>query len=139
MEKEGIIYLLSDPLTKEPKYVGMTINIESRYAQHLWSKTNDLRSIWIRQLKEISLKPVLSILERCEYFMAPAREHFYIRKYRSEGYSLLNNIHHNTTPTVGSSFELRPDLKCLLHNKAKKEGICFTMILNSILDEYFNQ
>lgn len=55
------IYALYDPRTNEPRYVGMSRNVDARFKSHLSKSHGEVRK-WIDSLKEIGLKPYLVIL-----------------------------------------------------------------------------
>ncbi len=58
------IYSLSDPRNNEVRYVGKAVNIEKRFAGHLWEeKRTDRKTRWIKSLKQLGLKPILETLE----------------------------------------------------------------------------
>lgn len=90
----GVIYELIDPITKEPRYVGMTERkLSIRYSEHIQDikKRNDYTQRWIRSLVTKGLKPEVNILEECgnsiELEMAEIR---WIEYYRSIGIPLTN-------------------------------------------------
>jgi hypothetical protein len=64
MEKTGYIYALMNPLTKEIKYIGKTLNIEQRYSRHLqegqYCRTH--KEKWINSLQKLNIQPEIKIL-----------------------------------------------------------------------------
>jgi hypothetical protein len=83
---------LSDPSTKEVRYVGKTINLERRVRQHIW-EANDRtirtrKANWIRSLCGIS--PHVVILEEVDAALWEQRERALISEYRKRYPGLTN-------------------------------------------------
>jgi hypothetical protein len=58
------IYSLSDPRTKEIRYVGKAIDADKRFKAHVANtRTSDKKGAWIKKLKSLGLVPELDILE----------------------------------------------------------------------------
>jgi len=58
------IYSLTDPRTKEIRYVGKAIDMDKRFYGHmLVHRSNTHKSAWIKSLKRAGLKPEMDILE----------------------------------------------------------------------------
>lgn len=89
------VYALSDPRTKEIRYVGMAKNAYRRYAQHLLEPhPNKDKDAWMEELKEAGTAPILAILESgIDESAVREREKYWIQYYLSQGAS-LTNIHH---------------------------------------------
>lgn len=86
------IYVLTDPRTGQPRYVGKTDNPKRRLAFHLRDKDVCHRTNWIKELVSLGLKPTLDIIET----VAPDaswedRERYWIAQYRLMGYNLTNS------------------------------------------------
>lgn len=60
------IYCLTDPRTKQIRYVGKSIDPKSRYGYHAGCTENGHKGNWLRQLKGVGLKPEMEILEVIE-------------------------------------------------------------------------
>jgi group I intron endonuclease len=60
------IYGLFDPKTKEIRYIGKSIDINSRFRKHLIRKENNHKASWIASLKKDGLKPEIEVLETIE-------------------------------------------------------------------------
>ena len=60
------IYLLRDPRTGEPRYIGATSQPKIRLSQHLSHTTNGRthRDCWIRSLAVLGLRPIYEVIER---------------------------------------------------------------------------
>jgi hypothetical protein len=61
------IYTLIDPITKEVRYVGKSINPKNRYSQHIRSsvKRKTYVNIWVNDLINDGLKPIMEIVDKC--------------------------------------------------------------------------
>ena len=86
-ERVTYIYTLSDPVTKEVRYVGKTVNIKTRFNNHCSAKKKSHSASWILSLRP--LKPELIVIEEVKENWIE-REQFWINKYRTEGYRLTN-------------------------------------------------
>lgn len=79
------IYTLLDPRTGEVRYVGKTIDIETRLALHLSEKKESHKNRWLAQLKLVGLVPftqVIEIIYDSDDVDWQERERFWIRHYR---------------------------------------------------------
>ncbi len=86
------IYVLKDPRDNEIYYVGCTKNIQQRFKAHL-NPARDLitpKRQWIKELRELNLKPILAILEDVNDDIALIREKYYIKHFRILGSPLTN-------------------------------------------------
>lgn len=90
--KEYKIYSLSDPITNEVRYIGVTQRtLEQRLYQHVWeSKTNrgTHKIHWIRTLTNQNLKPIIKLIEVCTDNNWEEREKYWISFYKN-----LTNTH----------------------------------------------
>lgn len=86
------IYKLTDPITNDIRYVGKTTNLLRRLNAHInRSKKNKYHSArWINSLVEKGLKPIISIIEKCNENNWEEREVYWISYYR--GIFDLTNI-----------------------------------------------
>lgn len=84
------IYILSDPLTSEVRYVGQSGDPYARLCQHLNDRTDSPKAIWIRYLRSRLLFPTMTIIEFCHWSVANEQEQLYIRMFSEQGCALLN-------------------------------------------------
>lgn len=87
------IYTLSNPITKEVRYVGKTNNPHSRFSAHLTDKQDTKKTAWIRSLEKQGLKPEMEILEEMPHepdSLWQEAERFYISYFRFLGMRLTN-------------------------------------------------
>lgn len=100
------IYMLIDPRTEEPRYVGKANDPEKRLKGHLRNPLKSLRS-WFDELALDALRPVMRvsavILERID---GVAMERQIIAELRAAGYLLLNANRGGGGPT---SFRHSPE------------------------------
>jgi hypothetical protein len=86
------IYGLEDPITKEIRYIGKTINTKNRYYQHVcnFDNTNPHKKNWISLLKKQGLKPNLVIIEKTNEKNWEKRERYWIKTGLELGWKLTN-------------------------------------------------
>ena len=92
-KREKIIYLLTDPRPDRIYcYVGQTNNIQ-RFKTHFrrdrWRPTP--KRIWIDQLLNIGLTPVVHVLETCAETLANERETYWTRVFELSPFHILVN------------------------------------------------
>lgn len=130
------IYGLVDPRDNIIKYVGKTINIESRYRQHLYSKDKD----WLNDLKKNGLKPDLIKLDEIETEdrkEVQALETEYIIKYKDNVSNILQKGDLNDTQGVLIHF--RKDQKEWLDTMWGIHGIKTTALVRRLIDDYIEK
>lgn len=71
------IYALCHPATREPRYIGQSVDPASRYNQHLSDKKGR-KAAWITRLKRRQKRPVLLILAFVPSTSADSIERFLI-------------------------------------------------------------
>lgn len=90
----ALIYALIDPISREVRYVGKTVDIRGRFMRHLTDlKSNRRKSEWITALRALSLKPEIKIIETDEDgpgYGWPEAERFWIAFFKSAGANLYN-------------------------------------------------
>lgn len=90
------IYGLCDPRDNLIYYVGMSVDAQKRYQQHLYGCLgNDKYKQWMNELKKLGLTPILVILETIDkgphaYDLAIKAEELWISKLLKDGQPLLN-------------------------------------------------
>ena len=85
------IYGLADPETGLVRYVGKSVNLPSRYAEHLRAGDRSYRANWIRSLDKRGLVPSLVIIDVVEEGADwQERERYWIAFYRAAGNKLTN-------------------------------------------------
>ncbi len=90
------IYTLSDPISREVKYVGRTtVSLNSRLSKHLCDRRDNKRTRWI---KSLGYKPVIDILDETN---DETLESFYISYFLFIGFDLVNSkIGDDINPTM---------------------------------------
>ena len=85
------IYCLKDPITNEIRYIGKTVNLKERLANHIYkSKSSKTHcASWIKSLISKGFKPIIQEIEECENWQE--REIYWIEYYKSQGASLTNH------------------------------------------------
>ena len=96
-EKLTKIYVLKDPDTLEVRYVGKTVNtLIGRLGEHIREsiKRKDsnqtYKTNWINSILESKKIPIIEEVDECPWKESEALEIYYIAKYKSEGYNLVN-------------------------------------------------
>lgn len=86
------VYALADPITKEVRYVGCTVNVRERYLFHVANaEGSEAKREWIGNLLERELLPTLIILEgSLPKPIALDREKYWTAWYASQGARLTN-------------------------------------------------
>jgi hypothetical protein len=88
------IYVLKDPITNEPRYVGKTIkSLEIRKRGHLKErvkKRNTYKYNWIKKLKDNKLEPIIELIDAYPISEWQYWEKHWIEEYRNRGFNLTN-------------------------------------------------
>lgn len=85
------IYTLSDPISKEIRYVGITTQpIQNRLYSHLSCRYNAKKYKWICNLKKRKLRPIIEELDYVVASKSKREENFWIEQFRGMGFNLLN-------------------------------------------------
>lgn len=86
------IYTLSDPITYEIRYIGVTNNMQIRYRQHICTTSSSKRycKSWIISLKNKNLLPIMEELDSCEDYLSEQIEKYWISQFISWGFNLTN-------------------------------------------------
>jgi hypothetical protein len=92
--QEFFVYSLCDPRTNSVRYIGVTSQPELRYEHHVQDtgKSTTLNRKWLRELKEIGIKPIMTIIEECSRSEKCSRERFWIAYYLEQNAELNNHI-----------------------------------------------
>lgn len=89
----GRIYVLRHPITNEIRYCGQTIKtLKYRLNEHIQdSKRRHYHSAnWIQSLLKQNLKPLITLVEECDYKDLNSREIYYIKHFRELKINLTN-------------------------------------------------
>ncbi len=90
MKTTTFIYALSCPISGEIKYIGKANNPKSRFSKHKQMvDNNQSKNMWIKELLDSGLSPVLNILEEVSMSEWKEKEKDYIKEFRELG-NLLN-------------------------------------------------
>jgi len=107
LTKPHTIYALVDPRDSRICYVGVTINPKGRMISHMCVKKPYVASpklaLWIRELLEARLRPVLVVIETVPYQQAHQRERFWIVKLHNHGAPLRNDKYIANSKNYGRS------------------------------------
>ncbi len=84
------IYGLCDPITKQLRYVGKTINPDRRLKDHLRNKKRNHLSCWIGSLLKQDKHPEIFVIEKIDSSEWQEAERFWISYFRYIGADLVN-------------------------------------------------
>lgn len=89
------IYALSDPISKEIRYIGKTKNLNKRLRSHIDYAKNKNRkrryvSDWILGLLKNNLKPIVILIEETTLEIWSEREKYWIKHFKSLQFNLCN-------------------------------------------------
>lgn len=88
----SVIYGLRCPINGEYKYIGKSTNGIRRAKQHLVMSHNPSVRIWVEELREIGMCPLVEIIEECEEKHINDREQFWVNYYHKNGNQLMNIV-----------------------------------------------
>lgn len=142
MNRKSYIYLLSDPSTGQPKYIGKTINPIRRrlyYQAQPPKHQKSLISSWLREILDSNLKPIFSILCICKVENENKFEKYYISKYKKK-FKLLNqrsggngwnNISNKKFNTNIEPAKLAVQKKIIAKHKVTNKELVFQSVLEA--------
>lgn len=85
------VYALCDPRTGDIRYIGQTIDIHKRYAQHLLYSSEGAKKVWLDELKSAQLLPTITVLEsNISDDQISEREMYWIAYYLERSCDLTN-------------------------------------------------
>lgn len=85
------IYTLTDPISKEVKYIGKTKNIERRFYKHITEKRNNTyKEQWIGGLKNKGYLPIIEVLDVVDEEDWMFWETWWISLFKSWNFKLTN-------------------------------------------------
>jgi len=91
-----IIYGLRCPVTDEYMYIGKSTRGLARPRSHLYRSHNVEVNLWVADLKQKGLLPLIDVIEQCEFDELSDKEKYWIDYYSKEGSPILN-IHKYVT------------------------------------------
>lgn len=97
------IYTLSDPISKEVKYIGKTKNLKDRLQRHMTpcnlKQTWQSKTKWLKYLKNNNLKPIMELLDVGDENNIDQLEIYWISQFKSWGFNLKNETIGGQNPT----------------------------------------
>lgn len=85
-----LIYGLRCPKTDGYRYIGKSSSGMSRAKTHLTFSHNESVNLWVMELREQGLCPLIDVLEKCNEDDLLVKEKFWIQFYESAGCNLFN-------------------------------------------------
>lgn len=102
--KRYVVYLIIDPLTDEPFYVGQTGNLERRQKAHLRSAKHDTKraATKIAEILDTGLSPIFKVVESCNSEAESlSAETLWVKRCAQRGYRVWNRwIEHRQTQVI---------------------------------------
>lgn len=87
------IYTLSDPDTDEIRYIGKTVkSLKQRLTNHIYTskKINNHRCNWIKSIINRDKKPLIKLLDSCQWNESQQLEEYWINQFKNWGFNLVN-------------------------------------------------
>lgn len=114
------IYVLKDPKTLEVRYVGKTVRkLCQRLGNHIYNakktKHNKHLSNWILKILTEGNRPIIELIEECDFSIWQEREKFWISQYKN-----LINLTIGGDGCEGFLHNEETKIKCSLANKGRK-------------------
>lgn len=134
------IYTLSDPVSKEIKYIGKTKNLDDRLSRHmqpsnlkrLWTPKNK----WLKYLKNNNLRPIMELLDEGDKNNIDDLEIYWITQLKQWGYKLKNSTIGGQNPTPKGAKLKKKHIKNLSKNHPNKIPVCQYTLNNVFVKEY---
>lgn len=128
MHSEEIeIYALCHPVTEEIRYIGKAKNSNSRLKTHLSDSKRRKTPVydWINNLLKNNLSPKVIILETVSIEAWKETETKIIKKYREQGFRLLNIANGGDEPFCSKEVRAKngKNNAAMIHNDPKKHRI----------------
>lgn len=134
------IYTLSDPTSKEIKYIGKTKNLKDRLSRHMnpsnLKNTWTAKSKWLKYLKNNNLKPMMEVLDTGDENDIDDLEIYWISQFKTWNFKLKNETEGGQIPTPKGSKLKKRHIKSLKHNHPNKKPVCQYTINNKFMKEY---
>jgi hypothetical protein len=93
LNKHTIIYSLTDPNTKQIRYIGKTVKLLNiRLTDHIYSikRETNYRTNWIKSLLNKNQKPIIEELDSCKWNQSQQLEQYWISQFKTWGFDLVN-------------------------------------------------
>jgi len=118
------IYALVDPRCGELFYIGKANVPQRRLKHHLYSsqrKANVRFTERVEEIKASDLKPLMLVLEECDFFTWKTRERYWIKRLRNEGAALLNLNDGGIGGPTGTKHPHSDSVRALLRRKNEEQ------------------
>jgi len=87
------IYTLSDPDTREIRYVGKTVKLlKYRLVGHIYTskKVRNYKNNWIKSIIDRDKKPIIALIDSCPWNESQKLEQYWISQFKTWGFNLVN-------------------------------------------------
>lgn len=119
-----LIYALKCPKTGDYKYIGKSSNGLTRPKAHLVLSHNESVRLWVEELRDEGLCPLIDVIEECSEEDLLEREKHWISYYHNSVSPLMNIIEYKGINIERIQKELKAEEDILLNklNKVKKDN-----------------
>lgn len=117
------IYILIDPRNNQVRYVGKANNVSQRYKAHLnrARKHQIHKANWIKQLKDIGLKPIVEVIDIVPIDEWIYWETYWIGQFKAWGFDLINYTNGGDGCTFANQTSFKKGHKSWLGKKHSDE------------------
>ena len=135
------IYTLTDPITNQIRYVGITKNsLNKRLQGHIHdckSKKPTHKINWIKSLLSKKLLPIIELLEEVETSIIFEMEMYWIAQFKAWGFNLTNSTEGGETPITKFGKE-NPNYgnKYNLNHKTIRGAVLQLDYIGNVVKEY---
>lgn len=133
---KNYIYILTDPISKDVRYVGKSVNPEVRVRKHISEakngKNNNHRVNWIKSLLNKNLKPNMEIIDET-YDEWGFLEEYWISQMKTWGFDLVNGTDGGEKPPSFKGKKLSKEHKLKLKNSSQ---LFFKSLKNGLPKEW---
>ena len=88
--ENAYIYGLSDPLDRKIYYIGHTVNLDGRLAEHMGDKSDTPKTQWVSGLLTAGAQPIMVVLDIVDYQSRYSEEYRWIYLGRERNWPLNN-------------------------------------------------
>lgn len=135
------IYTLSDPISKEIKYIGKTKNLKDRLQRHMnpcnLKQTWQSKTKWLKYLKNNNLKPIMELLDIGDENNIDQLEIYWISQFKSWGFNLKNETEGGDGYNwIGKKHKKESIHKIKMNHPLRKVICQYNIETNELISEY---
>lgn len=130
-----VIYGLIDPRTEMLRYIGKTSNISNRMRDHYSFRVPSThKECWLHDLRELSMKPDIFILEDVDANSWECAERYWIEQFKFMGADLTNGTSGGDggPPSHDSRIKISRKMRVVMREPSARERISLSLKESSI-------